>query len=133
VGNDVKVRVYGNTAVVTYRSTAKGGTPRGQLTSSVSGPAPSFGGRGARSWFTRREHQSRGPERPRGALRVATGITFTLHNPDTVLERWQRQSKPSARRRDPGLALARREAGEKFADRYILISFLSSESSVTVS
>jgi len=57
VPDEIKVRVYGDTAIVTGRSTAKGKDQYGKMDmSSVAVPACSFGVTGAGSSFTSKGH-----------------------------------------------------------------------------
>ena len=58
VPDEIKVRVYGDTAIVTGRSTAKGKDQYGRWMSSVAAPACSFGGTGAGSLFSTKGHRS---------------------------------------------------------------------------
>ena len=82
--DDVKVRRYGNTALVTYRSTSKGKDPQGRLMSSVAGPACSFGRRGVGSSSTLRAQRSKNPEGPSEGRQQTLNLLPTVPRASTT-------------------------------------------------
>ena len=62
VADEVKVRFYGDTAIVTYRSTAKGKDQDGAIDEQRRWTRSSFGGTGAGSWSTPTGQRSRSPK-----------------------------------------------------------------------
>jgi hypothetical protein len=69
VPDEIKVRVYGDTAIVTVVPPPRETTNTGRWMSSVAGPACSFGGTGAGSSFTSKGHRCRSPEGAPGPQR----------------------------------------------------------------
>ena len=65
VADEIKVRVYGDTAIVSYRSLPREKTRMERLMSSAAGPASSFGRTGNGSSSTLRAQRSRSPKRAR--------------------------------------------------------------------